>query len=70
MGIANQNRNMREGHAWFEAASFLTPDESIRTEDKAFRMELETQGRRHCEIKTKYILNSERLNKAGYVRIK
>ena len=54
----------------FEAPSFLTPDEGMRIEDKAFRMDLETKGRRHCEIKAKYALKSERSKKAGYVRIK
>ena len=54
----------------FEVPSFLTPDVGMRNEDEAFRMELETQGRRHWETKAKYILNSERLNKAGYVLIK
>ena len=57
-------------HAWVEAPSFLTPDEGMRIEDKAFRMDLETKGRRHCEIKAKYALKSERSKKAGYVRIK
>ena len=57
-------------HAWVEAPSYLTPDEGMRIEDKAFRMELETQGRRHCKTNAKYDLNSVRLNKAGYVRIK
>jgi hypothetical protein len=42
----------------------------MRNEDKAFRMELETEGRRHCEIKAKYVVTSERLKKAGYVLIK
>ena len=56
---------MIQGHAWFEAPSYLTPDEGMRSVNKAFRMELEIQGRRHCETKAKFILNSGRLNKAA-----
>ena len=58
------------GHAKFEAPFFLTADEVERNEDKVVRIDLETQGRMHFEIKAKYIVHSERLNKARYVRLK
>jgi hypothetical protein len=70
LGIANRNRNVIYGHVRLEAPSYLTPDEGMRNEDKAFRMELEREGRKHCEIKAKHIVTSERLKKAGYVLIK
>ena len=52
MGIANQNRNMIQGHAWFEAPLYLTHDEGMRSEEKAFRMELET-GKKALRNKSK-----------------